>query len=350
MRAVGHARVQHAVEPVLGREDRLKPHALGLGQQTHVAPALGIHTGLIRHQPHHPALELRPVLDLENVESCPGLDAGCHVDARGGVGLRLALAVLRHGIGSEKPGAHDGAHPSAQLDDGALTRRMDAVRQDDDVGPGRRIHPDGRARETRVADRAHRKERAQRARVARRHIPAQPARGFAHLVWGEHGMDGGAGEVSPPALHAVAEQHPAEAPEVIRGREETGVPRDAVELTGARIVDHTAQHLPLDELGGRDAQMPPCRRVESGYPHAEWLVEALLRKAIERLAAHPVHQLGEHDEARVAVAEGGRRRGLRYARGKHSHAVGQSLGHDFAGRNVGETRCMGQDPPHGQPR
>ena len=278
VRAVGHARVQDTVEPVLGREDGLEPHALGPGEEIDVAPALGVHPGLVRHEPDDPALELRPILDLEDVEAGAGLDARQPVVCRAAGGLCLALAGRGNVIGREELGAHDGAHTPAQLDDRALARRMHAVRQDDDVCAGRRIHPDGRAGESRVPDRPYRKERAQGARVIRGHVPAEPARGFARPVRREHGVDRGAGEIAAPALHAVAEQHPAEAPEVVRRREEPRVPGDAVELAGARIVDHAAQHLALEDLGRRDAGAPGGRRVEGRLPHAERLVEALARE------------------------------------------------------------------------
>jgi hypothetical protein len=106
----------------------LKPHALGLGQETYVTLAIGVHPGLIRHEPHDSAPELRPVLCLEHIESRPDLDTGNRVGARGCDGLSLAFLRLGHGIEGEKPGAHDGAHAPAQLDDGALARRVDPVR------------------------------------------------------------------------------------------------------------------------------------------------------------------------------------------------------------------------------
>src|SRR3970040_2237325 len=82
----------------------------------------------------------------------------------------------------------------------------------------------------------------------------------------------------------------------------------------------------FEDLGGGDAGAPGGRRVKGRLPHAERLVEALAREAVERLAAHPAHELREHDEARVAVAEGRRRRRLRHARGEQRHAIGEALG------------------------
>jgi len=45
-----YPRMVRDFQTVLGREDRLKPHARGLGQETYVTLAIGVHPGLIRHE------------------------------------------------------------------------------------------------------------------------------------------------------------------------------------------------------------------------------------------------------------------------------------------------------------
>jgi len=47
------------------------------------------------------------------------------------------------------------------------------------------------------------------------------------------------------------------------------MPRDAAELAGARIVDHAAQHLALDDLGRRDAGAPSGQSLDQhGQPRS----------------------------------------------------------------------------------
>src|SRR5215468_7193342 len=97
------------------------------------------------------------------------------------------------------------------------------------------------------------------------------------------------------ATDAAVEEHAAEAAEIVGGGEEPRVPGHAVQLTGARIVDDSTQHHALHELRGGDASAPRLGRVERGVRHAHWLIEALVGEAVERLAAHPMDELGEHD-------------------------------------------------------
>src|SRR5215468_11838499 len=151
------------------------------------------------------------------------------------------------------------------------------------------------------------------------------------------------------ATDAAVEEHAAEAAEIVGGGEEPRVPGHAVQLTGPRIVDDSAQHHALHELRGSDASPPGLGRVERGVPHAHGLIEALLSEAVERLAAYPVDELGEHDEARVTVVEGRGRGWLAHARREIAHGLGEALGHGLLRGNVGEAGGVREHATEGEP-
>ena len=208
-------------------------------------------------------------------------------------------------------GADGRADSPAQLDDGALAVRVDAIRQDDHVPAAYRIEPHRRPREAGMADGAVGEEGAERARVRRGHVPSEPARGLADDVRREHrahrrlpsDSGGRRADLRPSSIRqnrarsSAVENSPAWPATPDRRR---ALPSCTTPRSGRTAVDR---------LRRRDARAPGGRRPERRRAHPERPVEPLLHVPVEGLPAHAADHLGEQDEPDVAVDEGRSGRG-----------------------------------------
>ena len=148
-----------------------------------------------------------------------------------------------------------------------------------------------------------------------------------------------------PAERPALEQHAADARQVGGGREHAGVAGDAAEQARARVVDLALQEMAVGVLRRRDPVADRRGRVEARGAQAERVEEHARQVAIERLAAHAADDLGEEDEARVAVLERRARRVVERDPGERPGGAREAAG-DGAVRRVGrEAGGVRQDPP-----
>ena len=103
----------------------------------------------------------------------------------------------------------------------------------------------------------------------------------------------------------AGENHPAETGEVVRRREEPGVPGDPADGPRARIVHLAAEPAALDVLGRRDPRYRRARgeRPEGRLPHAERTEERSSEQTVEGLARHAANELAQNLVADVRVDE-----------------------------------------------
>ena len=119
---------------------------------------------------------------------------------------------------------------------------------------------------------------------------------------GEAG-DGPGAEQALPVHGAAVQQHLQEDAEIPGGGEEPGVGRHFAEHHRVLVVDLAAHHPPAPGvvLGGRDPREQPLRGPVAGVLHPERPGDALLEQDIEGLAADPLQDLAEQQDAVVGI-------------------------------------------------
>ena len=247
---------------MLGREDRLQAHPRRGGDEVDGAPAPEVDSGLVGDQPDRVSREQREPLTDEHVQSGEDpVGGGEHRLARQSIVRRRLIGgrpTRGTGIGHdrrlEELGAGRRREPDPQISDarGAAAVRMDAVRQDDDVAPGRRIDPQRGAGEPEMTDRALRKERRHRLRERRGDVPAERARPAALGCHLPHRAHRGGLEDAMPVERPAIQQHPADPREVGGRREHPGMTGDSAEQASPRIVNLAPQEVAVGEFRRRD--------------------------------------------------------------------------------------------------
>ena len=194
--------------------------------------------------------------------------------------------------------------PAAAADTCTSLGDVDAVGQDDDGRLARRVDPDRRAGEAGVAEAlALREQLAAGRAVARVHVPAAgplaagDGTGRRHEPHAERAQDALAVQL------AAVQEHAGVAGQVVGGAEQAGVAGDPAQRRRPRVVDLADEPVAVP-LGRRGRpRLERVRGPEAGVAHAERLEDVGPGELVERLAADPLDQLAEDDEAHVAVAE-----------------------------------------------
>ena len=192
---------------------------------------------------------------------------------------------------------------------------MHAVRQEDDVGIGRRVEPERRSGEAGMAERPERQQLPPVRREHRVDVPAEAApvplaRRRRH---GGHPGNGERRERSHAVHRAAAQQHPTEDRQIGRRAEQPGVAGHTSHPARRRVVHRAAEHHGVrpvarptqrwTRLGRRNPWHQRRRRVEHRVAHAERHEDPLADVVLERQAGHPRHDLAEQEEVDVAVDE-----------------------------------------------
>ena len=123
---------------------------------------------------------------------------------------------------------------------------------------------------------------------------------FRNLTRSRHLGDSERREYSDAAVLAAVHDHLAKDGEVVGGREESCVARDAAHTVRGRVVNFSAQNAlalasllaspseialhPAHVLRGRDARQQFRARTETGIAHAQRLVDFAARELVERHA------------------------------------------------------------------
>ncbi len=244
------------------------------------------------------------------------------VGAAGGpVGAALGRKLPGHSPGKLREGRHvrqsrggDGRHLRAQRRHVALAVGMQPAREKDDVGLGRRIDPDRRAGEAGVPERSNRQQLATIGRKARIEVPPEAAKvALAGRRRRRHHPRDGERCQHVCVPRRIAEEHPAEAREIVSRREQTGVAGHPAHAPGRRIVHGPAQERHVWTrarvtvrralLGWRDPRLERIARAEHRVAHPQRLEDAGSRELVEAHAAHLRHEMAEHEEVDVAVDE-----------------------------------------------
>ncbi len=231
--------------------------------------------------------------------------------------LRRTGGVGGGGRGLRGGGGDDRRQLRPQRHGVALALGVDAVGHHHHVGRRRRIDPHRRAGEAGVAERADREQLAAVRREARIEVPAEAADvGLRRRRRRRrHPGDRQRREDAPAVQRALAEQHAAEARQIVGGGEHPGVAGDAAHPPRRRIVHDAAQHrrgrcrgragharlVRRAPLRRRDPRHQRRARPERGVAHAERREDAFLRVAIERQPADLLDDPAEQDEVDVAV-------------------------------------------------
>jgi hypothetical protein len=140
-------------------------------------------------------------------------------------------------------------------------------------------------------------------------VPAEAAAVGAVVLHARHLGHGRSAEDADAVELPAAEDHAAEAGEVGRRGEKSGVAGDAVHKAGRGVVHDATEHLAVGELGRGDAGEFGGGRQEAGVDHVERLKNLFGRVGIEAEAADDAHEFAEHDEVDVAVDKGAARSG-----------------------------------------
>ena len=174
----GDAVVGRAEKAMLGAEDGDQLDTARAIEQINGATAGAVASRVVGDQSDAVAAERREILRFQHV------DAGLHVcltKLLGTIAVRqLPVSRRRPSAGqlvrrrsARKGGARDVRDLRAQCDDVALTVRMDRIREQDDVGLGKRIDPDRRTRKAGVTKGADGKQVPAVRGVVRINIPAK---------------------------------------------------------------------------------------------------------------------------------------------------------------------------------
>ncbi len=301
-----------ACEAVLGREQRGEIDAC-LAHQVDIAAALAIETGLIGDQTDALALQGLEAVCRQNIEAGKRFGVAAYVAVYAGRGESFVITGEGHALHRDSHrGGGDGGDFRTHRSERRTRRGVDAVREQNHVGLGGGVDPDGRAGEAGMAERADGKQLAAVAGKRRIDIPAEASQdGLVGrtLRLGEL-LNGERIEETDAIEFAAVEHHLREAGQVVGGGKKPGVSGHASHVARGGVVNHAAQRNAGggQTLGGRDSRNPRGGRKERGGLHAQRLEDILARIVVQHLAAQPMHQFAQQDEVDVAIDEAGSRR------------------------------------------
>ena len=303
---------------------------------------------------------------VEHVDAAPAIPGpsgvvGDQADALAAEHLgQLALpdpvqpgADLRRGRGTlERPGSvpqrrrDHGGDVAAKLAHVAFPVGVETAGQQDHEGAACGVHPERCAGEAGVTEAAEGEVESPGLRVSGRYVPPEAAAllrsEIAEVTHGGHRLGR---EDALAAQRSFAEEHRAEAGEVVGGGEESGMTGHAAEEAGARVVDDSLKGrlALLRRLGGSTAGAArrvqgALQGVESRVPHAERPEEVPRGEGLQRESADRLHHPAENDETHVGVDE------LRVRSRSQAQVEDAAAGHRRALLVVGEG-IVGKEPP-----
>ncbi|EKD33996.1 MAG: hypothetical protein ACD_75C02514G0001, partial [uncultured bacterium] len=185
---------------------------------------------------------------------------------------------------------------------------MEAVGQEDNVRPGRRIDPEGRSGVAEVTVRRGvgrgipRNLHESGIDIPAEAVPPAPA---GRRLGGRHQGNGiGRKNIFVPLPDsAPAEHHPGKDREVVGGREQAGMAGNAAHAEGGWIMNLAAYHLSPPEIRGSDTQPEVPGRFEQRILHAERCEDVLPAIFVQGPAGYPADQIAQDLEVDIAVGE-----------------------------------------------